>query len=169
MPKLDLVSAIEGRKRELLIDLLRQHPELTLGDLQQLARGELGPMLRLITLADLRGFGQSESVPPASALRRVQTSRAPASKAPVPSVLRPAATEDAARPDLNTRTTAGREAFDREIFDAVTAIGGPVSATQIQAHVGGTNTQVRAGLNRLIEAGKLTWSGQARGTRYHLV
>jgi hypothetical protein len=168
MPKLDLVSAIEDRKRELLIDLLRQHPELTLGELQQLACGELGPTLRLITVADLRGSGKSESVPPAPAPRRDQTSHAPASKAPVPSAVRPAATADAARPDLNTRTVAGREAFDLKILEAVTAIGGPVSATQVQARVSGTSTQVRAGLNRLIEVGKLTWSGQARGTRYHL-
>lgn len=169
MSKLDLFSALEDRKRELLIDLLRQHPELTLGELQQLARGELGPMLRLITVADLRGSRLSKNVPPTSAPRRAQASQAPASMAPVPSAPRPAAIGDAGRPDLNTRTAAGREAFDLKILEAVTVTEGPVSATQVQARVGGTNTQVRAGLNRLIEAGKLTWSGQARGTRYHLV
>lgn len=165
MPKFDLVSALEDSKRQLLVDLLRQHPELTLGELQQLARGDLGPTLRLITIADL--LDSVQRVPPAPAPRGV-SGRNPAGKAPEKSVLTAMDAAETAKPDVNTRTAAGREALDEKIIEAVTAIGGPVSAAQVQARVGGTNMQVRAGLNRLIEAEKLTWSGQARGTRYHL-
>ena len=157
MPKFDLVSAMEDSKRQLLIDVLRQHPELTLGELKQLARGELSPTLRLITIADLLGPERVQTSPPETAPRRGRAGRTPASQ-----------DIETAETDVDTRTAAGREAFDEKILQAVTAIGDSVSATQVQARVGGTNMQVRAGLNRLIEAGKITWSGKARGTRYHL-
>jgi hypothetical protein len=61
VPKFDLVTALEGRKRELLIELLRQHPQLTLAELQQLTRGELGPLLRSISVADLQGRQVSQA------------------------------------------------------------------------------------------------------------
>src|SRR5690242_278430 len=48
-----LVSAVEGRKRQILVDLLRQNSELTLGELHQLSKGELGKLLSSITVQDL--------------------------------------------------------------------------------------------------------------------
>jgi len=165
MPKFDLISAMEAQKRQLLIDLLRQHPELTLGELQELARGELGPTLRSITIGDLDSGGTAQGASSTPAPGRPRTGR-PTGVTPDKSARTP--TPVAASPEVNTRTAAGREAFDKKILEAVTAGGGPVSATQVQARVGGTNMQVRAGLNRLIEAGHLTWSGQARGTRYQV-
>jgi hypothetical protein len=41
-----------------------------------------------------------------------------------------------------------------------------VSAGDVRRQVGGTPLQARAALNRLIEAGKLNYTGRARGTRY---
>ncbi|MDC0716678.1 hypothetical protein [Nannocystis bainbridge] len=155
MSKFDLVAAMEDRKRELLIELLLQHPQLTLAELQQLARGELGSLLRSITISDLQGRHGSQT----------PVREAPGGKA-APAKSHPTNTVEVA--DVNTRTHAGREAFDKRLLEVVTAIGGPVSASQVQERIGGSNMQVRAGLNRLIEAGELTWSGKARGTRYHL-
>ncbi|WP_434424412.1 hypothetical protein [Nannocystis pusilla] len=157
MPKFDFVAALEGRKRELLVELLRQRPELTLAELQQLARGELGPLLRVITIADLQGRQVSQA--PVRATGNVAWAK---------STPGPTTVADVAIQDVDTRTVAGREAFDKKILAAVKTIEGPVSAAQVQARVGGTNMQVRTGLNRLIEVGKLTWSGRAKGTRYHL-
>jgi hypothetical protein len=159
MPKFDFVAALEGRKRELLVELLRQRPELTLAELHQLARGELGPLLRMITIADLQGRQVSQAP-----VRATPAGNAASAK----STPGPTTVADVAIQDVDTRTVAGREAFDKKILAAVRTIEGPVSAAQVQARVGGTNMQVRTGLNRLIEAGKLTWSGRAKGTRYHL-
>lgn len=41
-------------------------------------------------------------------------------------------------------------------------------AARIRESVGGTSTQLRENLNELIEANRLSFTGKARGTRYHL-
>ncbi|MFZ6183866.1 hypothetical protein [Nannocystis pusilla] len=165
MPKLDIVSAIEGRKRQLLVEELRKHHELTIGEINQLARGELGPQLRSITIADLIGSGPESSV--SGAARQGRASREPEARAPRPKAVKSPSSQNKPLREVVTRTAAGREAFDQRILEAIKAIGGPASATEIQRRVGGTNMQVRSGVNRLIEAGHVTWTGKARGTRYY--
>jgi hypothetical protein len=174
-----LVSAVEGRKRQILVDLLRQNSELTLGELHQLSRGELGKLLSTITVQDLMqsGGGGTREAAPAVASRPGRPGRKPVAKAPA----EVKAKEPAAAPaksgrgakaepaaEVNTRTPSGREAFDQGVFEALKAIGGPAGAGEIQRRVGGTNMQVRSAVNRLIEAGQVTWTGKARGTRYRV-
>jgi hypothetical protein len=70
---------------------------------------------------------------------------------------------------VNVRTEAGREQFEQDLLAALTEAGGDsVNAATLRAAVGGDPNQVRAGLNRLIERGEVTFSGKARGTRYSL-
>lgn len=165
MPKLDIVSAIEGRKRQLLVEELRKRHELTIGEIHQLARGELGPELRSITIADLIGSGPASSV--SGAARQGRASREPEARVPRPKPVTSPSSQNKPLREVVTRTAAGREAFDQRILEAIKAIGGPAGATEIQHRVGGTNMQVRSGVNRLIEAGHVTWTGKARGTRYY--
>jgi hypothetical protein len=70
---------------------------------------------------------------------------------------------------VNTRTAEGRTEYDEALFQAVKEHGGPVGAGALIAKVGGTSLQARAGLARLIEAGRITWSGKARGTKYSVL
>ena len=173
-----LVSAVEGRKRQICIDLLRQNPELTLGELHQLARGELGKLLSTITVDDLLHPGsEREAAPSRPVAQPGRPGRKPMAKAPEAKPSREPAAAPAAKPakaakaepaEVNTRTPAGRDEFDRSVFEALKAIGGPAGAGEIQRRVGGTNMQVRSAVNRLIEAGQVTWTGKARGTRYRL-
>jgi hypothetical protein len=177
-----LVSAVESRKRQICIDLLRQNPELTLGELHQLARGELGKLLSTITVQDLLGSDRPRpAAAPQAAARPGRPGRKPVAKAPVEAKpakesaaaapakpAKPAAKPAEAAAEVNTRTPAGREAFDKAVHEALKAIGGPAGAGEIQRRVGGTNMQVRSAVNRLIEAGQVTWTGKARGTRYRL-
>ncbi|WP_434415329.1 hypothetical protein [Nannocystis pusilla] len=176
-----LVSAVEGRKRQILVDLLRQNSELTLGELHQLSKGELGKLLSSITVQDLlnpEGAAREPAIVAPRAGRPGRPGRKPVAKAPAES--RPAK-EAAAAPakagkgakaepaaEVNTRTPTGREAFDNSVFEALKSIGGPAGAGEIQRRVGGTNMQVRSAVNRLIEAGQVTWTGKARGTRYRV-
>ncbi|MCY1062873.1 hypothetical protein [Nannocystis sp. SCPEA4] len=171
-----LVSAVEGRKRQILVDLLRQNSELTLGELHQLSRGELGKLLSTITVQDLLG-GTAREAAPAAVSRPGRPGRKPVAKAPAESKAKEPAAAPAkaakgakAEPaaEVNTRTPSGREAFDQGVFEALKAIGGPAGAGEIQRRVGGTNMQVRSAVNRLIEAGQVTWTGKARGTRYRV-
>ncbi|WAS91813.1 hypothetical protein [Nannocystis punicea] len=164
MPKFDFVSAIEDRKRQLLVEELRKQHELTIGELNQLARGELGPVLRSITIAELMGSGP---VPGVSGAARGASPR-PEARVPRRNPSNSSSSQNKPlRNEVVTRTAAGREAFDKQILEVIEAIGGPASATEIQRRVGGTNMQVRSGVNRLIEAGHVTWTGKARGTRYY--
>lgn len=173
-----LVSAVEGRKRQILVDLLRQNSELTLGELHQLSRGELGKLLSTITVQDLlQSGGGAREAAPAAASRPGRPGRKPVAKAPAEAKAKEPAAAPAksgrgakAEPaaEVNTRTPSGREAFDQGVFEALKAIGGPAGAGEIQRRVGGTNMQVRSAVNRLIEAGQVTWTGKARGTRYRV-
>lgn len=179
------VSAVEGRKRQICIELLRQNLDLTLAEIHQLAKGDLGKLLSTITVSDLLTTEQPRrDVAPKAAPAKREAPRKVA-KSPVeakeskPPKERPAAEAKPAKPakaapaeaaapaaEVNTRTPAGRDAFDKAVFEAIKAIGAPAGAGELQKRVGGTNMQVRSACNRLIEAGQVTWTGKARGTRY---
>lgn len=191
-------SAIVDSERRICIDLLRGSPEMTLSDLNKLARGSMSRLFAEITVSDLlggepqsdaaprsggseggRGKGRGrggdktgggrarsgeggDKAPKAGKAERTERAEKPARAD------KPAKAEKQAAVEVNTRTPAGREAFDGAVFAIVEAAGGAVSASEVQRKIGGTNLQLRAALNRLIEAGRLTWSGKARGTRYSL-
>lgn len=67
----------------------------------------------------------------------------------------------------NTRTAAGRAAYDNAVLEAVPYK--PTGVGPIRDAAGGKPAQVRASLNRLIERGKVDYKGKARGTKYQRV
>lgn len=67
---------------------------------------------------------------------------------------------------VDTRTAAGREAYEKAVLESVRASKGPIAAQEIRAKLGGTPQQARAALNRLIEEGQINYQGRARATRY---
>lgn len=67
---------------------------------------------------------------------------------------------------VDTRTAAGREAYEKAVLDSVRAARGPIAAQDIRKKLGGTPQQARAALNRLIERGLIDYQGRARATRY---
>ena len=179
-------AAIADNERRILISTLRASPDLTLGELHRLSKGTLGHLFSEITLGQLISGG--EAAPPA----RKATAKAgpgrgvrrkaggePAAKAPV-MVAAPAGEGEAVgegrkigkrggkAKTVNTRTPEGRAVYDEALFKALEASGAPTGAGALIAKVGGTSLQARAGLARLIEAGRITWTGKARGTKYSL-
>ena len=62
----EFINAIESRTRGILVDLLRESPDRTVRDLQQLVRGEYGSVLATITLGELSGGATPEAAPKAS-------------------------------------------------------------------------------------------------------
>lgn len=166
-------AAVIERERQICIDLLRQSPEMTLGEIHKLSKGSLGRIFDAISVSELvRGEASSDEAPaPAKAPKRrgrKAESAAPEAPAEAPAAAEKAPAEKApARPGkVNTRTPAGRKAYDEALFAALEAIGKPVGVAKLMARAGGTNLQARASLNRLINAGKVTWTGKARGTKY---
>lgn len=166
-------AAVIERERQICIDLLRQSPEMTLGEIHKLSKGSLGRIFDAISVSELiRGEASSDGAPaPAKAKAPSRRGRkveaAPEAAAPAPAEKAAPADKTPPRPGkVNTRTPAGRKAYDEALLAALGAIAKPVGVAKLMARVGGTNLQARASLNRLINAGKVTWTGKARGTKY---
>lgn len=85
--------------------------------------------------------------------------------APAPAAEAPARRAGAAK-TVNTRTPEGRTRYDEAVLSLVRESDGPIAAATIRKKVGGTPLQVRAALNRLIEAGQVEYQGRARAMRY---
>ncbi len=139
-------SAIDAQERQVCLDLLRSSPELTLGEIHKLSRGSIGRHFGSITVGELLGGS-----PQTGGTRSQQ---------------RDPAVEGAAPAAVNTRTAAGRQAYDDAMLEALKVEEAPVSAAKLIAKVGGTKLQARMALNRLIDAKKVVWTGKARGTKY---
>jgi hypothetical protein len=179
-------AAIADNERRILITTLRSSPDLTLGELHKLSKGNLGKLFSEITLGQLIS-GDGEAAPARGrgkapgAGRRVGGRRKGAAEGKAAAPVAPAAAEGEAAEGgrkgrgrggkakaVNTRTPEGRSTYDEALFKAVEAAGAPIGAGALIAKVGGTSLQARAGLARLIEAGRITWTGKARGTKYSL-
>jgi len=184
-------NAVATAERDVLLAQIRQNPQMSLADLAGLTTGALGPLVRNLTIGDLLGSGSGSGTGGGKA-RAVSTRSAPAAKpaggkapkAKVEKKAKPEKAEKKAKPEkaekaeaapktgrgskgvVDTRTPAGREAFDKAILEVVKGAPSPISAEEIRKVVGGTPLQARVALGRLIEGGHLTWTGQARGTRY---
>jgi len=176
-------AAIADNERRILITTLRASPELTLGELHKLSKGDLGRLFSEITLGQLitgadaapagRKPGKAAKVGRKVGGRRkgaVVEAKAPASAAAGEGEAaggKPGKRGGKAKA-VNTRTPEGRGAYDEALFKALEASGAPTGAGALISKVGGTSLQARAGLARLIEAGRITWTGKARGTKYSL-
>jgi hypothetical protein len=169
-------AAIADNERRILISTLRATPDLTLGELHKLSKGTLGRLFSEITLGQLIS---GEDAAPAGRKAVVRRGGRPKGGGEVKSAAASAPAGDAevaAKPGkrggkakaVNTRTPEGRAAYDEALFKALEASGAPTGAGALIGKVGGTSLQARAGLARLIEAGRITWTGKARGTKYSL-
>lgn len=70
---------------------------------------------------------------------------------------------------VDTRSQAGRDAYDTRVLTYLRGRAREfVAAREVMESVGGSTTQMRGALNRLIEQGDVTYKGKARGTRYRL-
>ena len=149
-----ITADIENSVREALVRAILSNPKATIADLLELTRGEHASMLREITLGQLADAAGGKSNKRGKAKAKGQNAPKPAHGKPE---------------KVNTRTQAGREAYDKAILEALKELGGgPVSGAKIKARVGGTPLQARTALNRLIETGAVTFEGKARGTKYSL-
>lgn len=164
-------NAVASAERDVLLEQIRANPEMTLSELGRLTNGELGALLKNLTVGDLLTLDRSS--PPA----RPERSSNGRGRGAAESATRPEKAEKAEKaektgrplravPDVETRTAAGREQYDREMLVALHEGDAAMSAEELRARVGGTPLQARAALARLIEAGHVLWEGRARGTRY---
>jgi hypothetical protein len=136
-------AAVENAERDVMIDMIRSHPDMSLAEIAKLTKGRFSGLLSSVTVADLiRGSVGGRGGAKAS---------------------RPRALAGGA---VDTRTPAARKRYDDSVYKAVKASSSPISAQDVRSQVGGTPLQARKALNRLIEGGRLTFSGKARATKY---
>lgn len=142
--------------RGALCGLIADHPTMRVVDLREILAEH--PALGSLTLTDLLGQSGGSRQPKAKPQRTKANVRTPA-----------AAKKAGAQGKWNTHTDEGRAALDRAVLEALAVFGGVgVSAEALRARLGATPAQLRASLNRHIEAGDVSFSGKARGTRYSL-
>ena len=177
-------TAIANAERDVLVDQIRANPQMSLQELGKLSTGELGGLLRHITVGDLVGGGAGnivgngarsggEADAAASAKKSVGRPKGSRNAAkPAAAAAKPAAAKaekpaaKASAGEVDTRTAEGRAAYDSAVLAALRASTGPQSASDLTRVAGGSPLQIRTSLARLIETGGVHWSGRSRGTRY---
>ncbi len=71
--------------------------------------------------------------------------------------------------EVDTRSAAGRTAYDQRVLAFLRSRKGEfLPAADVNEYVGGSATQIRTSLNRLIEQELVVYEGRARGTRYKI-
>jgi hypothetical protein len=130
-----------------MFELLMEHRDLSPDELAKV----FGSLLGGATTANNNGASSPK-------VRRASTASA-----------KPAAKTSSRAAAPNLRSDAGRSAYDESVLSAFASLGGKnVQARKLRVKVGGTPQQLRAALDRLIEAKRLTFSGERAGTRYSL-
>ncbi|MFO7567797.1 MAG: hypothetical protein R6X02_34475 [Enhygromyxa sp.] len=147
-------SAVEAVERDVFINLVCENPQLTLAELTKLGKGKFASLLSTVSVGDIieggrNGVRVAEDADPEERSAKVKTNKAKVKTKAV-----------------NTRTPEGRKAYDAAVLAVVEESDRPIKAPEITARVGGTALQVRKSLARLIDLGKVTWEGKARGMRY---
>jgi hypothetical protein len=145
--------------RGALLSVVANHPSTSINELRELVQDH--PALGGLTLAELVSSN-------------LKTARTSSRRTSMSSVSKSSSSKPGGRSEFvevptnwETRTEAGRTMFDRAVLQALEGCGGVnVSAEQIRAELGATPAQVRTSLNRQIEAGEVSFTGKARGTRY---
>lgn len=132
-------QAVAAGARDVVIDSIRSNPAATLAEVLDLLKGKYGGIAKTITIGELMEVAGGAN-----------------GRSPTP------------QGDVNTRTPSGRRRYDQAVLHVLKVASTPLSAPQIRDRVGGTPLQTRTALNRLIENGKVQWTGKARGTRYVL-
>ncbi len=130
-----------------------EHPGLSAQDVAEALRGLAQP-------------GESPAPAPRAAAKSSEAAPAAAKAKGKPG--RPSKAAAAAKAGAaSLRTKEGRDAYDASVVAAFSGLGGKnIPARKIRAKVGGTPTQLRASLDRLIEARKVSFSGEKAATRY---
>jgi hypothetical protein len=156
-------SAVEAVERDVFINLVCENPQLTLAELTRLGKGKFASLLGSVCVGDIIQGGRHGII-----LGEDEDEDEPIAddRPGKPKTLKPKAGKVKA---VNTRTPEGRRAYDAAVLAVIEEAERSVKAPEITSKVGGTALQVRKSLARLIDLGKVTWEGKARGMRYSVV
>ncbi len=142
-------DALADHAKTALVDVISRNPKTSVSELAQLVAAN--PALGTLTLDELVSEGGRKGRKGGRKVGR-----------------KPNAGGSVQKRDV--RKPSGRDAFDKEVFEALTTAGGDqVAASTLRKALDADPAQLRAALNRMIEQGAVTFVGKARGTRYSIV
>ena len=184
-------SAVEAVERDVFINLVCENPQLTLAELTKLGKGKFANLLSTVSVGDIleSARGQDHESKNGKTKSKGKSGKLMCSYEDVNAdgyddlvchfenaegawasgQTEASLTGKLKTKPVNTRTPEGRRQYDAAVFGVVEAAERPIKAPEITAQVGGTALQVRKALARLIDAGKVTWEGKARGMRYSAI
>jgi len=139
----NFARAFASREKELFLDTLLAHPDISLMQLASLAKSRSREIATQTTVKDLLGHAKAAG-------GSEKKSTISGSEYGV----------------VSTRTAVDRRILDTKVLAFVKDCSSPCTATEVREALGGTPLQIRRALNRLIERDALSYQGQARGTRY---
>jgi hypothetical protein len=160
-------KSMHDAARDALRSLLANHPNTSVADLRELVADN--PSLGTVTLAELLGGAVKSPGKKRGRPAKAAKAAAPDAGGDMGKKATAGKKGGKGRDEWNTHTGEGRAALDRAVLESLAAFGGVgVSAEALRARLGATPAQLRSSLNRHIEAGDVSFSGKARGTRYSL-
>ncbi|MBZ5711311.1 hypothetical protein [Nannocystis pusilla] len=71
-------------------------------------------------------------------------------------------------PVVSARTLEGRAHYDAAVMNLLQQTNGWIGASQLRAHVGGSDNQVRIALHRLVASGQVSRRGERNSTEYRV-
>ncbi|MDC0715859.1 hypothetical protein [Nannocystis bainbridge] len=71
-------------------------------------------------------------------------------------------------PVVSARTLEGRAHYDAAVMNLLQQTTGWIGASQLRAHVGGSDNQVRIALHRLVASGQVARRGERNSTEYKI-
>ncbi|WAS97229.1 hypothetical protein [Nannocystis punicea] len=71
-------------------------------------------------------------------------------------------------PVVSARTLEGRAHYDSAVMTLLQQTNGWIGASQLRAHVGGSDNQVRIALHRLVASGQVARRGERNSTEYRV-
>lgn len=161
-------KAFTDAAADALRTVVASKPSTSVADLRALISDH--PALGDITLGALLGRGAAGTRgAKARTAKQPKAAKVKTTKPQSVAAAKPGKRTSKSRDGWDTRTDEGRAALDRAVIEALSAFGGiAVSAEAIRARLGATPPQLRSSLGRHVEAGDVSVTGKARGTRYTL-
>jgi hypothetical protein len=162
----DILNALEREKDAKY--MLEAFKELSIGQIVHAAMKNIEAAMHAEAAAEVRAPASAPASAPEPA-KKNGTPKKPAKKKAAP----PKVAEEGDAPSVNLTTPEGRKAYEAAILKALKAgkhvdkkTG--ISSQNLRKIVGGEAPQAREILNELIDNGRVSFTGKARGTRYYL-
>lgn len=157
----DYVSAIVGV-------LQAANTGMTSGELRAKLGGSPSTMYRAVTELIKAGKVRSEGKPARYSWIPGATWDAGPDEADDEATSLPPPSKRGRPPVVSARTLEGRAHYDAAVMNLLQQTNGWIGASQLRAHVGGSDNQVRIALHRLVASGQVSRRGERNSTEYRV-